>query len=321
VRLRHHAFDSSPVAQIVVDPGGTVVQISRQAREMFGLTEQDKGRPLQDLEASYRPVELRSVLEHAYAQGSSVVLKDVEWRRSGESLYYEIQVTPLTDLETLLPLGAEISFIDVTQAARLQQQLRRTNAELQEAFEQLQSTSEELETTNEELQSTNEELETTNEELQSTNEELETINEELQSTNHAQQALNEEVRHRSDDLVHANLSLEAILATLHSAVVVIDRDLQVKRWSARAEDLWGLRADEVVGKNLMGLDIGLPVEKLAPKIRACFIGETVSEVALEATNRRGRPIGCKVACLRLSGGDDEVRGVILVIAETAANAP
>ncbi len=316
-RLRHHAFDASPVAQIAVDASGVVAQINAQARATFGLTEHDQGRLLQDLEISYRPVELRSVLEQAYAQGSAVLLKDVERRQAGEPLYYDVQVTPLTDRETGVTIGAEISFVDVTQATRLQQRLRRTNEELQEAFEQLQSTSEELETTNEELLSTNEELETTNEELQSTNEELETMNEELQATNESQHALNQEVRHRSDELLNANLSLEAILATLRSAVVVIDRDLQVKGWSARAEDLWGMRTDEVKGKNLMTLDIGLPVEKLGPQIRACFAGEPAKEVVLQATNRRGRPIECKVACLRLADGSDEAHGVVLVIAETS----
>jgi two-component system CheB/CheR fusion protein len=318
LRLRQQAFDASPVAQIVVDPSGVVVQISRLARELFALSEQDQGRPLKDLEVSYRPVELRSVLEQAYAQKSVVVVKDIERIHLGEAFHYEVQVTPLLDRETAAPLGAEISFIDITQPVRLQQQLRRTNAELQAAFEQLQSTSEELETTNEELQSTNEELETTNEELQSTNEELEAKNEELQSTNDSQQALNDEVRQRGNDLASANLSLEAILGTLRSAVVAIDRELHVTKWSARAEDLWGLRGDEVIGKSFMGLDIGLPVERLGPSLRACFAGDEVADVVLDATNRRGRSIICKISCIRLAGDGAEPRGIVLVIAETSA---
>jgi hypothetical protein len=35
--------------------------------------------PLQDLEVSYRPVELRSCLEQAFTQRQDVYLREVEW--------------------------------------------------------------------------------------------------------------------------------------------------------------------------------------------------------------------------------------------------
>jgi two-component system CheB/CheR fusion protein len=104
-----------------------------------------------------------------------------------------------------------------------------------------------LETTNEELQSSNEELETTNEELQSTNEELETMNEELQSTNAELETVNEELRQRTDEVNHANAFLQSVVASLRSGAVVVNQHLNVLVWNHRAEDLWGLRADEVKG--------------------------------------------------------------------------
>ena len=110
----------------------------------------------------------------------------------------------------------------VTALKRLQEELQRSNLELESAYEELQSSNEELETTNEELQSTVEELETTNEELQSTNEELETMNEELQSTNEELQTMNDELRTRSTELNSANSFLESVFASLRYAVVVID---------------------------------------------------------------------------------------------------
>src|SRR5262249_55763200 len=154
---------------------------------------------------------------------------------------------------------------------------------------------EELETTNEELQSTVEELETTNEELQSTNEELETMNEELQSTNEELQTINEELRQRSDELNRANSFFESILAGVRSAVVVLNRELQVLAWNYRAEDLWGLRGDEVRGQNFLNLDFGLPLDGLRTAIRACVAGNNDhTEMIVQATNRRGRPVNCKV---------------------------
>src|SRR5437667_180926 len=139
------------------------------------------------------------------------------------------------------------------------QDAETVNEELQAANEELQSTNEELETTNEELQSTNEELETTNEELQSTNEELETMNEELQSTNEELNTINEELRERTDELNRSNAFLNSILSSLRGGVVVVDRNNNVLIWNYMAEDLWGLRAEEIKGQSLMDLDIGLPV--------------------------------------------------------------
>jgi two-component system CheB/CheR fusion protein len=182
-RLREIAFDQDPIAQLVVDTHSHVLLANRRARELFGLTTRDIGRPLQDLEVSYRPVELRSCIDDAHARRQIVQLRDVAWPpHTGEPRFFNVQVTPVLDpVDT--PLGTKIIFMDITRQHSLQDELARSRQELETAYEELQSTNEELETTNEELQSTVEELETTNEELQSTNEELETMNEELQSTN------------------------------------------------------------------------------------------------------------------------------------------
>jgi two-component system CheB/CheR fusion protein len=193
----------------------------------------------------------------------------------------------------------------VTRVQELQVQLNRSRQDLETAYEELQSTNEELETTNEELQSTNEELETMNEELQSSNEELQTINEEL--------------RQRGDDLNRSNGFLESILIGMRSGVVVLDRELHVIAWNPRAEDLWGLRSDEVRSQNFLNLDIGLPTEQLRAGIRACLNGDSDHlEQVVPATNRRGRSIICRVTATPLAGGNREVRGVILLMDEQGA---
>src|SRR4029453_17244509 len=175
---------------------------------------------------------------------------------------------------------------------------------------------EELETTNEELQSSNEELETTNEELQSTNEELETMNEELQSTNEELQTVNEELRQRTDELNHANSFLESVLASLPGGAAVIDPNYNVLMWNQRAEDLWGLRGDEVRGRSFLGLDIGLPVAELRPLVRACLAGEANSrDITVDATNRRGKRIRCRVVCTPLISPARKREGVILTMDE------
>jgi two-component system, chemotaxis family, CheB/CheR fusion protein len=315
-------LDASPHAQIAIDNGGTLAMFNERARSIFNIVPSDVGRPIQDLEMSYRPVELRSLIDQAGRERRTVTVKDVEWQILGrEPRFFDVAIVPLTDGGGRA-LGMSISFNDVSRAQDLQVQLNRARHDLDTAYEELQSTNEELETTNEELQSTVEELETTNEELQSTNEELETMNEELQSSNEELQTINEELRQRSDDLNRSNGFLESILTGLRSGVVVLDRELHVIAWNPRAEDLWGLRADEVRAQNFLNLDIGLPTDQLRAGIRSCLNGDGEHmEQVVPATNRRGRTITCRITATPLTGGNKEVRGVILLMDEQGSGSP
>jgi two-component system CheB/CheR fusion protein len=281
----------------------------------LGLIPRDIGRPIHELEIYYRPAELRPLIEQAYAERRTVTLSGVERRfPDGEPQYLDVQVMPLSD-ENNTQSGVGITYFDVTHLIKLQEELQRANQELETSSEELQSTNEELETTNEELQSTNEELETTNEELQSTNEELETMNEELQSTNEELHTLNDEMRQRSAELDKLNIFLNSILSSMRAGVVVLDNDLLVQIWNFKSEDLWGLRSQEVQGKPFTSLDVGLPVDEVKKGIRSCLAGETgYEETVLQAVNRRGKRIQCRVTCSRLHDTNDNP-GIILLMEE------
>ncbi len=315
VGIYETSFEVDLLAQIVVDRNGIVILANAEARNLFNLNLKDIDRPFQDLELSYRPVDLRSPIDQVRSNRRAISLKDVEWSiAQSASRYFDVQITPLLDENIDELLGIKITFTEVTRFKQLQQDLVHANQELETAYEELQSTNEELETTNEELQSTVEELETTNEELQSTNEELETMNEELQSTNEELQTMNEELRQRSDELNQVNTFLESILTSLRAGVVVLSRDLQILIWNRKAEDMWGLRFDEVFSKQLISLDIGLPIEPLIQPLRAIITGESENhEVVLNAINRRGRAIGCEVICTPLQTSGSHIQGVILLM--------
>ena len=311
--IKEAGFEAAPTAQLVVDPEGRLVMANLQARMFFSLAPRDIGRPIQDLEVSFRPVELRSRIEQAYTERHAITLRDIEWRVGEDLRFVDVQVVPLI-ASTGEVVGCGITFTDVTRYQRLQQALTESKREVETAYEELQSTVEELETTNEELQSTNEELETTNEELQSTNEELETMNEELQSTNEELSTINDELQQRTDELNDTNAYLEGILSSLNAAVVVLDRDFEVRGWNKGARELWGLIEDEVYGKHFLNLDIGLPVDQLRGSIRKILAGEEQQAVTIPAVNRRGRQIECRVTATPL-GPPAEVRGVILMMEE------
>jgi two-component system CheB/CheR fusion protein len=317
VRLRELAFDSGPCARIIIDTNGLLALANERARFLFNLTSRDVGRPLQDLEISYRPIELRSCIEQAYSEKQPVNIRDIEWQMaSGDIIFINIQVCPLLDPNNQA-LGISINFMDVTRYKNLQEDLEHSNQQLEIAYEELQSTNEELETTNEELQSTNEELETTNEELQSTNEELETMNEELQSTNEELQTVNDELQCRGEEFNQANAFLQSILTSLKGGVVVLNRDLQVQIWNDKSEDLWGLRHEEAIKQNFLNLDIGLPVDHLKQSIRICLSGEPnqSSKIIVNAINRRGKTIQCQVNCTPLIGSQGQIEGIIILMEE------
>jgi two-component system CheB/CheR fusion protein len=307
--LLDSAFETSPVAQMVVDRAGYLELANRHARSLFGLGFGDVGRPLKDLELSYRPIELRSRIEQVLLDRRPLTIGDVEFELpSGGVEYLEIQFLPIGGEAS----GVSLTFTEVGRHKLMRDELERAQRELQTAYEELQSTVEELETTNEELQSTNEELETTNEELHSTNEELETMNEELQSINEELETINGELRERTSEVDDANAFLEAILTSLGSGVAVLNTGMTVRVWNHRAEDLWGLRADEVQGQHFLNLDIGLPVDQLRQPIRACMSGDSTGEHrTLSAVTRRGKTIQCLVNLAPLPDGDGGPAGVIV----------
>jgi two-component system CheB/CheR fusion protein len=316
IALREIAIETAAVAQIIIDIEGTVVMANERARQLFGIDGDEIGRPLQDLKLSYRPVELRSLLEQVYLERRPLFVRNVEAPlASGEPRWFDLQIAPLIDRGGTL-VGSSASYLDVSITRRLQTDLEHASAELEAAYEELQSTNEELETTNEELQSTVEELETTNEELQSTNEELETMNEELHSTNEELSTINDELRERGVELNDVNGFLESILSSIQGGVAVLDQDLRVLIWNHRATDLWGLREEEAIGRHLLGLDIGLPVDNLRADIRACLQEGASSRMSmLPAVNRRGRTIKCRVTCAQLVNALGDLRGVILLMEE------
>ncbi len=125
-RLREAAFDVIPLAQIVVDPNGYLAQVNEQARSMLSLLPQDVGRLLRDLEISYRPVELRSLIERAYAERHPIKATDVvRHLPGGEVRYLDVQVRLAQDSGGRA-LGVSITFRDVTQEHWLQEELARS---------------------------------------------------------------------------------------------------------------------------------------------------------------------------------------------------
>jgi two-component system CheB/CheR fusion protein len=138
----------------------------------------------------------------------------------------------------------------------------------------------------------------------------------MQSTNDELQTINDELAQRTTELHQLTEFLESIWAGLGGAVAVLDPDLRVLVWNRGIEDLWGVREEEVQGRHFLNLDIGLPVDQVQPTLRQAMSGDNGSQsTVVQAINRRGKTVTCRVTCSPLIGNDKAVRGVIVVVVE------
>jgi two-component system CheB/CheR fusion protein len=160
----------------------------------------------------------------------------------------------------------------------------RLQHELDASREYLQPIIQELEAANEELQSANEEILSANEELQSTNEELDTAKEELQSTNEELNTVNDELRGRNEELSRVNSDLENLLASVQIAIVIVARDLRIRRFTPMAERVL----------NLIPADLGRPIGHIKPNIdcpdleaRILHVLDSVTPQECEVEDRQG----------------------------------
>jgi len=114
---------------------------------------------------------------------------------------------------------------------------------MHEFIESQEQAYEELQAANEEIVSTNEEFQTLNEELESTKEEIEATNEELTSTN-------QELQMRNELLMESDNYSEAIIATLHEPMLIIDKKLHIKSASRSFYKKFNLTKEETEGMPL-----------------------------------------------------------------------
>jgi two-component system CheB/CheR fusion protein len=145
----------------------------------------------------------------------------------------------------LLDANAELTTVNM--------ELRGANEEFLVNNEEVQAATEEVETLNEELQATNEELETLNEELQATVEELNTTNDDLQSRSAELQELAAVREDQRRQLEEENERLGVILASMGSALIVVDGRGQPVLTNTAYDQIFGsgdLRPEDSEGRLL-----------------------------------------------------------------------
>src|SRR5215813_11017734 len=259
------ALEALPAAVMVIDMTDTILSWNPAAETMFDIPIASAlARKFRDLDVSYRVEGLRARIEDVKARHAVSRMDDVTFtRRNGDVIHADVTIAPLFEAYRLI--GVVVYTTEATEHARLKEQMARIAEQHATAIEELQSTNEELETTNEELQSTNEELETTNEELQAANSEL--------------GALNSELEGRSAELKRVDAYHLGLLNSMEQSVFVTDRALVVTTWNQPSERMWGLRAEQAIGRDLAALPLGDMVRMLRPALDTALKRETTIDVA------------------------------------------
>ena len=210
---------------------------------------------------------LRAALNEAKKKAKAVRRENVGVGQNGKTLNTNVEVVPLKNLKERCYLIFFEEASDVgrgarprpspeqpipTRSAQSQKEQSSRIAELErelaEARDYVQSIQEQYEAANEELQASNEEVTSSNEELQSLNEEMETSKEELESANEELTTVNDEMANRNAELGRINNDLVNLQTGTKLAIVLLGRDLTIRRFSPQAEKQFGL----------VGADIGRP---------------------------------------------------------------
>ncbi|TXS91829.1 chemotaxis protein CheB [Parahaliea aestuarii] len=158
-------------------------------------------------------------------------------------------------------------------------------AELQQRQDEIQTLREENRTSQEKLQSANEELQSTNEELQSTNEELTTSKEEMQSMNEELQTINAEMQTKLDSLFLAQSDMKNLLNSIEIAILFLDQNLNVRRYTDRASKIINIRESDV-GRPLSDLTNSLQYPDLSNDALTTLSTLVFSEKQILATDGR-----------------------------------
>ncbi len=194
-----------------------------------------------------------------------------------------------------------------------EQEIQRLREELAAIREYLQSVVESQEVFNEELRSANEEILSSNEELQSTNEELETAKEELQSANEELTTLNEELHVRNQELGQLNDDLTNLLSSINIAIVMLDNDLRIRRFTPPAEKLFSLIPTDI-GRPFSDIHPRISVPDLMPFVRKVL--ETLTTKEVEVRDGKGRWYNLRMRPYRAM--DRKIDGVVLALVDVDA---
>ncbi len=314
-------IDAMGNCAVLIDDRQEVIFVQGDVAPYLSLAQGEIGLSILNLARSEIRLDLRALIHKATRESRYVRSNKITFKYNGQPRQLILHAGPAAVQTESVSLTLVV-FEEVAPVAEAEQEtlnsevtsdprLLELEQELAAAREHLQTTVQELETTNEELQSLNEELQSANEELQSSNEELETSNEELQSTNEELTTVNEELQIKSGELAEANTDLENILNRSGIAMIILNTDLKITRFTPTVR-----RFFQLTNSDYGHVITTIPSEASLPDLRAMLLRvmedgkECEQELDFDGgrhlmritpyLNEFGRPVGAMLTFVDLS---------------------
>ncbi|HET9106832.1 MAG TPA: chemotaxis protein CheB [Steroidobacteraceae bacterium] len=229
----------------LIDGERSIVDSFGGAERLLRVRRRRASTDFLDLVPDTARLALAAGLARAARERTPIRFDGIEWPTAeGDGGKVDLRVDPLESdgkpLAYLVSIVAEGSCTErsagaprVDMGEMSAERFAALEQELKHARETLQSTLQELESSGEEMQATNEELTASNEELQSTNEELHSVNEELHT-------VNAELQAKIQELSDLNHDMRLLFENIETAIVFLDGELRIRRFTPRAAALFGL---------------------------------------------------------------------------------
>jgi two-component system CheB/CheR fusion protein len=319
--LHQNLLEQYAPPSVIINADYDILHLSDRAGRFLQFA---GGEPSHNLLKVIHPelrIELRTALFQAAQAGKSFEARRVQIKRDGHVFYVNIITRPVSDGGTgathnyFLVLFDEVEGLTgaesgVEHMGATEPVMRLLEEELQKSKEQHQAIIEQFETQTEELKASNEELQSMNEEMRSATEELETGKEELQSVNEEIQTINSELKNKLDELAVTNSDLRNLITSTDLATIFIDRDLNIKFFTPRAQDIFSLIPSDV-GRALSDITHKLDYADLMQDVGR-VLGDA-HKMEREVTSREGRWYVAQLIAYRVE--KDGTDGVILTFVD------
>ncbi len=276
IALNHNGLDNAIDTLLITEfmPASVVINYQMEIVQFRGNTDlfltHPKGKATFNILKMARPeiaFELRNAISKISKTKNRIRKGGIELKINEKVKIVGIEIVPLQielDEPLILILFSEqeqiegISFNSASAgkggSLAKDRRIKKLELELAAAQADALAIAQEHEAFTEELQSANEEVVSSNEELQTLNEELETSKEEIESANEELITTNEELQTRNDLLNEAYGYSEAVFATIHEPMIVLDKNLRVKSANKTFYKIFNVKEEETEG--LLLYDLG-----------------------------------------------------------------
>jgi two-component system, chemotaxis family, CheB/CheR fusion protein len=282
---------------LVMNERGDILYLHGKAGRFLQLAEGQPRYNIFDMGKGELPTVLPAMIKSATASEGQVVERNININSPGEKkavlgIEKLLAPEPLSGLflvvfhegETPIVPGPTTPSRESQRGDTPQSEVSDLERELEQSRTSYQALLEQVETQNAELRCANEEFQSTNEELQSSNEELETSKEETHSLYEELSSINSELVEKVNNLSNANDDMANLLNSTAMAILYLDNELQLKRFTEKAKDLISVRES----------DEGRPVSELAMQLESeSFVADaeavlaTLKGVEKEVKTRQG----------------------------------